>query len=70
MEMETEQAYIAALAKRYTDAMDIDPKKPNIDYKDAMQARRTDDQEHADGGRLFARRHIGSCLIHVPAAQR
>src|SRR5258706_953075 len=51
---ERDQAYIAALSKRYTDQMDVDPKKPNIDYKDAMKALVQRYPDDLDAATLYA----------------
>jgi hypothetical protein len=49
-----EQAYIAALATRYTDQLDIDPRKPNLDYKDAMRALMQRYPDDLDAATLYA----------------
>lgn len=49
-----ERAYIAALATRYTDQIDIDPKKPNVDYKDAMRALMEAYPDDLDAATLYA----------------
>ena len=49
-----DQDYIAALAKRYTDQMDVDPKKPGIDYAAAMKSLAQKYPDDADAATLYA----------------
>ena len=49
-----EQDYIAALAKRYTDEINVDPKQPNRDYADAMRALAKKYPNDPDAATLFA----------------
>jgi tetratricopeptide (TPR) repeat protein len=49
-----EQDYIAALATRYTDQIDVDPKKPNRDYANAMKALAAKYPDDPDAATLYA----------------
>jgi len=49
-----DQDYIAALATRYTDQMDVDPKKPGIDYAAAMKSLAQKYPDDADAATLYA----------------
>jgi tetratricopeptide (TPR) repeat protein len=49
-----DQDYIAALSKRYTDQIDVDPKKPNIDYAAAMKALAQKYPDDVDAATLYA----------------
>jgi hypothetical protein len=51
---QAEQDYITALAKRYTDQIDVDPKKPGIDYANAMRALSARYPDDMDAATLFA----------------
>jgi tetratricopeptide (TPR) repeat protein len=51
---QAEQDYIAALATRYTDQIDVDPKKPNRDYAQAMKALAAKYPDDPDAATLYA----------------
>ncbi|MEO7761314.1 MAG: hypothetical protein ABIS68_05305 [Casimicrobiaceae bacterium] len=49
-----DQGYIAALSRRYTDRLDVDPKKPNIDYAAAMKELAAKYPDDVDAATLYA----------------
>ena len=49
-----DQDYIAALSARYTDKMDVDPKKPNLDYAAAMKELARKYPDDVDAATLYA----------------